>query len=156
MNFFLRFNFEGALTSLPVGSFDTSHITTVGNNFFAYSFCNNQLSRDTILQVASKRNLDQTNLNNRYRVFDWTFSGNAVTGSVTEADIPQLAFNPNSVRNTFAGTNLTTTSANYQNWGLLQLTPPNAIVFYTPTSGTRTSGTVLATLTANKPLLPLT
>ncbi|MDR0861110.1 MAG: hypothetical protein LBO09_09425 [Candidatus Peribacteria bacterium] len=34
--------------------------------------------------------------------------------------------------------------------------PPIATVFYTPSSGTMTSGNVLATLIANKPLLPLT
>ena len=33
--FFYYFNTNGVLTSLPVGSFDTSNITTVGNYFFA-------------------------------------------------------------------------------------------------------------------------
>ncbi|MDR2671715.1 MAG: YDG domain-containing protein [Coriobacteriales bacterium] len=33
-NFFVSFNFSGALTSLPAGSFDISGITTVGDNFF--------------------------------------------------------------------------------------------------------------------------
>ncbi len=33
-NFFYYFNYEGALTSLPEGSFNTSNITTVGTNFF--------------------------------------------------------------------------------------------------------------------------
>jgi surface protein len=32
--FFRRFNGNGALTSLPVGSFDTSEITAVGSSFF--------------------------------------------------------------------------------------------------------------------------
>ncbi len=34
-NFFSKFNYNGALTSFPAGSFDTSNITTVGNYFFA-------------------------------------------------------------------------------------------------------------------------
>ena len=35
-NFFINFNYLGALTSLPAGSFDTSSISgVVGNNFFA-------------------------------------------------------------------------------------------------------------------------
>ncbi|MDR3315255.1 MAG: YDG domain-containing protein, partial [Coriobacteriales bacterium] len=36
-NFFAHFNDQGALTSLPAGSFDTSNITAAGDNFF-YSF----------------------------------------------------------------------------------------------------------------------
>ena len=35
-NFFSMFNSFGSLTSLPVGSFDTSKIKTVGNFFFSY------------------------------------------------------------------------------------------------------------------------
>ncbi|MDR2190169.1 MAG: BspA family leucine-rich repeat surface protein [Candidatus Peribacteria bacterium] len=35
-NFFYYFNYQGALISLPAGSFDTSNITTVGNHFFSY------------------------------------------------------------------------------------------------------------------------
>lgn len=35
-NFFQFFNYNGALTSLPVESFDTSKITIAGNNFFYY------------------------------------------------------------------------------------------------------------------------
>jgi surface protein len=114
--FFAYFNYSGALTSLPAGSFDTSSITTVGAYYFAYSFYNNQLSRATILQVASKRSLNQTNLN-KSNVFYQTFYGNATTGSVTETDIPQLALNPSDPRNTFAGTNLSTDSTNWINWG---------------------------------------
>ena len=34
--FFVYFNYSGTITTLPVGSFDTSNITTVGGNFFAY------------------------------------------------------------------------------------------------------------------------
>ena len=40
-NFFLNFNYSGALTSLPAGSFDTSNITTAGNYFFASFNSNN-------------------------------------------------------------------------------------------------------------------
>jgi hypothetical protein len=91
----------------------------VGTYYFAYSFYNNQLSRDAIVQIASKRNLNQTNLN-RANVFSYTFYGNTATGSVTEADIPQLALNPSSVRGTFANTNLSTNSTNY-NWGFIEI-----------------------------------
>jgi hypothetical protein len=35
-SFFSSFNYDGALKAFPAGSFDTSNITTVGNNFFSY------------------------------------------------------------------------------------------------------------------------
>ena len=47
---FDSFNSSGSLTSLPVGSFDTSNITAVGNNFFS-SF--NQSGALTSLPVGS-------------------------------------------------------------------------------------------------------
>jgi surface protein len=43
-NFFAFFNYDGAITSLPSGSFDTSKITNVGNGFFADFNSNGRLT----------------------------------------------------------------------------------------------------------------
>jgi hypothetical protein len=42
--FFYNFNYEGAITELPFGSFDTSNITTVGDYFFQYFNCYGDLT----------------------------------------------------------------------------------------------------------------
>ncbi|MDR0282392.1 MAG: hypothetical protein LBI53_03645 [Candidatus Peribacteria bacterium] len=43
-HFFNQFNTNGQITSLPIGSFDTSNITTVGINFFNQFNSNGQLT----------------------------------------------------------------------------------------------------------------
>jgi hypothetical protein len=117
------------LTSLPEGSFDTSKITTVESDFFDSTFSGNQLTRESIIQVASKWNLKEENLK-KSNVFNKTFYNNPTSGVVTEEDIPQLADNPNALKNTFSGTNLKTTSANYENWGLEYTAPlPQSFTF---------------------------
>jgi hypothetical protein len=106
---------DTALTSLPAGSFNMSNITSADINYFYQTFKNNQLTREDIVQVASTRNLSTGDVNNSSS-FSETFAGNSTaTGLVTEDNIPQLAINPTLVKNTFIGTALKTTSANFNN-----------------------------------------
>lgn len=42
-----------------------------------------------------------------------------ISGTITEAEVPQLAINPSTAKQTFTNTTLKTTSANWQNRGLL-------------------------------------
>ena len=64
----MYFNLLGALTSLPVGSFDIIHIRTVGNQFF-YGF--NAAGRITHLPEGSFNTSNITSVGNRF--FDEAF-----------------------------------------------------------------------------------
>ncbi|MCI1660287.1 MAG: InlB B-repeat-containing protein, partial [Bifidobacterium psychraerophilum] len=112
------------LASLPANSFDMQYVTvSVGNDFMAGTFAGGsagtapKLLRADVARVAASWKLNQTNLN-KSNVFADTFRNvETAQGSLEESEAAQIALNPNSARNTFAGTRLCTSSVNYVNWG---------------------------------------
>ncbi|MFT8787391.1 MAG: InlB B-repeat-containing protein [Bifidobacterium psychraerophilum] len=112
------------LASLPANSFDMQYLTgNVGNDFMAGTFAGGsagtapKLLRADVARVAASWKLNQTNLN-KSNVFADTFrSVETAQGSLEESEAAQIALNPNSARNTFAGTRLCTSSVNFVNWG---------------------------------------
>ncbi|KFI81026.1 InlB B-repeat-containing protein [Bifidobacterium psychraerophilum] len=112
------------LASLPANSFDMQHVTgNVGNDFMAGTFAGGsagtapKLLRADVARVAASWKLNQTNLN-KSNVFADTFRNvETAQGSLEESEAAQIALNPNSARNTFAGTRLCTSSVNFVNWG---------------------------------------
>jgi hypothetical protein len=119
-----------ALKELPAGSFDLQHVTgTVGTSFLYRAFGGSsvatapKLERADVARVAASWNLTQTNLD-RSDVFVDTFRNVATaSGRLEEAEVSQIALNPSAAKNTFTGTQLCTSSANYANWGLSNLCP---------------------------------
>ncbi|MFT8987309.1 MAG: InlB B-repeat-containing protein [Bifidobacterium psychraerophilum] len=112
------------LASLPANSFDMQYLTgNVGNDFMAGTFAGGsagtapKLLRADVARVAASWKLNQTNLN-KNNVFADTFRNvETAQGSLEESEAAQIALNPNSARNTFAGTRLCTSSVNFVNWG---------------------------------------
>ncbi|MCI1218856.1 InlB B-repeat-containing protein [Bifidobacterium crudilactis] len=119
-----------ALKELPANSFDLRYVTgTVGTNFLYRAFGGSsvatapKLSRADVARVAASWKLSQTNLN-RSNVFTDTFRNVATaSGRLEEAEASQIALNPSAAKNTFTGTQLCTSSANYERWGLSNLCP---------------------------------
>ncbi|MCI1217971.1 InlB B-repeat-containing protein [Bifidobacterium crudilactis] len=119
-----------SLLSLPSGSFDMQYITgTVGNSFMESTFGGAsastapKLERADVARVAASWKLTPTNLN-KSNVFVDTFRNVATaSGSLEEAEASQIALNPSAAKNTFTGTQLCTSSANYERWGLSNLCP---------------------------------
>jgi hypothetical protein len=119
-----------ALKELPAGSFDLQHVTgAVGTHFLYRAFGGSsvatapKLERADVARVAASWNLTQTNLD-RSDVFVDTFRNVATaSGRLEEAEVSQIALNPSAAKNTFTGTQLCTSSANYANWGLSNLCP---------------------------------
>ena len=112
------------LASLPANSFDMQYLTgNVGNDFMAGTFAGGsagtapKLLRADVARVAASWKLNQTNLN-KSNVFADTFRNvETAQGSLEESEAAQIALNPSSARNTFAGTRLCTSSVNFVNWG---------------------------------------
>lgn len=112
------------LASLPANSFDMQYLTgSVGNDFMAGTFAGGsagtapELLRADVARVAASWKLNQTNLN-KSNVFAGTFRNvETAQGSLEESEAAQIALNPSSARNTFAGTRLCTSSVNFVNWG---------------------------------------
>ncbi|MEE8724665.1 MAG: InlB B-repeat-containing protein, partial [Bifidobacterium crudilactis] len=127
-NFFYQtFTNAGSLSGLPSGAFDVSNVATVEYGFMYMTFGGEtsgqapKLRRADILPVVTSWSLDQANLN-KNAVFMYTFRNVATaSGSLEESDATQIALNPSAAKNTFTGTRLCTSSANYVNWGLSNL-----------------------------------
>jgi hypothetical protein len=119
-----------ALKELPANSFDLHNVTgTVGTYFLYRAFGGSsvatapKLERADVARVAASWNLTPTNLN-KSNVFTDTFRNVATaSGRLEESDATQIADNPSAAKNTFTGTQLCTSSANYANWGLSNLCP---------------------------------
>jgi uncharacterized repeat protein (TIGR02543 family) len=119
-----------ALKDLPANSFDLHNVTgTVGTNFLYRAFGGSsvatapKLERADVARVAASWNLTPTNLN-KSNVFVETFRNVATaSGRLEESDATQIALNPSAAKNTFTGTRLCTSSANYERWGLSNLCP---------------------------------
>jgi uncharacterized repeat protein (TIGR02543 family) len=123
--FFMYATFSGAskLSTVPAGSFNVQNISNVnGVSFMSSTFEGAGLTRQSIINVASSWNLSQTQLDNS-GAFNNTFKDNPASGSLEDTQVTQLLLNPNTARDTFTGTQLCTSSANYVNWGLLNLCP---------------------------------
>jgi hypothetical protein len=121
--FFMYATFSGAskLSTVPVGSFNIQNISNVnGVSFMSSTFEGAGLTRQSIINVASSWNLSQTQLDNS-GAFNNTFKDNPASGSLEDTQVTQLLLNPNTARDTFTGTRLCTSSANYANWGLSNL-----------------------------------
>ncbi|MCI1636488.1 MAG: InlB B-repeat-containing protein [Bifidobacterium crudilactis] len=128
---FLYQTFKNAesLSGLPSGAFDVSNVATVDYGFMYMTFGGEtsgqapKLRRADILPVVTSWSLDQANLD-KGGVFLGTFwNVSTASGSLEEAEASQIALNPSAAKNTFTGTQLCTSSANYANWGLSNLCP---------------------------------
>ncbi|GHU13463.1 hypothetical protein FACS1894161_3450 [Spirochaetia bacterium] len=84
--FFQSFNYNGQLTQLPVGSFDTSKITTVGDYFFDY------FNQDGQLTSLPNGSFDTSNILTVGSVF---FSGFNAGGQLTSLPAGSFRLNPN-------------------------------------------------------------
>ncbi|MDR3136364.1 MAG: YDG domain-containing protein [Coriobacteriales bacterium] len=100
-NFFVYFNFEGAITSLPDGSFDMLAITTVGTNFlgvFNYGGALTHLPASFVFpslsaEEASKEGNFETVFNSQHVTLDR--SATDIVGSCAAPSSPRKTFSSN-------------------------------------------------------------
>jgi hypothetical protein len=121
-------------TTIYDGSFDVSHITSPGANFFPQTFSGEsankapQLDRDIVSKLVQYWNVSETALQTTNSVFFQTFMNvDTASGALKITDHPQLVLDPNTARKTFDNTNLCTDSDYFENWGLSRCVPPGPV-----------------------------